>query len=136
MLFEKATLDAQFESGSSLFGIPTAALRGYSSETLEREIFEAMDGDGRPVVVWYVGDLDPEGEDIERNFQDQAERRASTSTTGTAWPCSTAQIASDSDCPEPGQGQVQPRRRVRPQVRPSCSRSRPRPSTRPCWSGS
>jgi len=49
-------------------------MRGYSSESLEREIFDAMEDDGRPVVVWYVGDLDPEGEDIERNFQEQADR--------------------------------------------------------------
>jgi hypothetical protein len=75
VLYEKATLGAQIESWTNPYGIPTAALRGYSSESLEREIFEAMNDDGRPVVVWYVGDLDPEGEDIERNFKDQAERQ-------------------------------------------------------------
>jgi len=75
VLYEKATLGAQIESWTGPYGIPTAALRGYSSESLEREIFEAMNDDGRPVVVWYVGDLDPEGEDIERNFQDQAARQ-------------------------------------------------------------
>jgi hypothetical protein len=75
VLYEKATLGAQIESWTEEYSIPTAALRGYSSESLEREIFEAMNDDGRPVVVWYVGDLDPEGEDIERNFQDQAERQ-------------------------------------------------------------
>ena len=74
LLFEKATLQAQFWAWASPLGLPIAALRGYSSESLESEIFDAMNGDGRPVVVFYVGDLDPEGEDIERNFQDQAER--------------------------------------------------------------
>jgi hypothetical protein len=76
VLYEKATLGAQIESWTEDYSIPTAALRGYSSESLEREIFEAMERDGRPVVVFYVGDLDPEGEDIERNFRDQAERMA------------------------------------------------------------
>ncbi len=74
LLFEKATLSAQFDSWTRLYGIPMAALRGYSSETLEREVFDEMAADGRPAVVFYVGDLDPEGEDIERNFRAQAER--------------------------------------------------------------
>jgi hypothetical protein len=75
VLYEKATLGAQIEAWSEEYSVPTAALRGYSSESLEREIFEAMDNDGRPVVVFYVGDLDPEGEDIERNFREQADRQ-------------------------------------------------------------
>lgn len=75
VLYEKATLGAQIESWANSYSVPTAALRGYSSESLEREIFDAMNNDSRPAVVWYVGDLDPEGEDIERNFQDQAVRQ-------------------------------------------------------------
>jgi hypothetical protein len=74
LLFEKATLQAQFWEWTSPYGIPIAALRGYSSETLEREATSAMARDDRPVVVFYVGDLDPEGEDIERNFEEQANR--------------------------------------------------------------
>ena len=72
VLYEKATLGAQIESWTYDSGIPTAALRGYSSESLEREIFDMMNHDGRDVVVFYIGDLDPEGEDIERNFKEQA----------------------------------------------------------------
>ena len=74
VLYEKATLGAQIESWTEPYGVPSAALRGYSSESLEREIFDGMNHDGRPAVVWYVGDLDPEGEDIERNFKEQATR--------------------------------------------------------------
>lgn len=74
VLYEKATLGAQVESWLTDYGIPSAALRGYSSESLEREIFTAMERDGRPIVVHYIGDLDPEGEDIERNFKSQAIR--------------------------------------------------------------
>ena len=76
VLYEKATLGAQIESWTREYGIPTAALRGYSSESLEREIFDSMLADGRPAVVFYVGDLDPEGEDIERNFLAQAKRQS------------------------------------------------------------
>lgn len=75
LLYEKASLGAQIESWVDPYGLPTAALRGYSSESLEREIFHALEDDGRPVVVFYVGDLDPEGEDIERNFIAQAIRQ-------------------------------------------------------------
>ena len=78
VLYEKATLGAQIESWTGEYGIPTAALRGYSSESLEREIFSFMTDNGRPIVVFYVGDLDPEGEDIERNFMDQAQRMGIT----------------------------------------------------------
>lgn len=74
VLYEKATLGAQIEAWTYQYGLPTAALRGYSSESLEREIFKQIVNDGREVVVWYIGDLDPEGEDIERNFKDQADR--------------------------------------------------------------
>jgi hypothetical protein len=75
VLYEKATLGAQIEAWTYNYGLPTAALRGYSSESLEREIWDTMEADGRPVVAFYVGDLDPEGEDIERNFKDQAVRK-------------------------------------------------------------
>jgi hypothetical protein len=78
VIFEKATLAAQIESWTDEMGLPTAALRGYSSESLEREAIREFRNDGRPVVVFYVGDLDPEGEDIERNFQDQAMRQGVT----------------------------------------------------------
>ena len=33
-----------------------------------------QEGNPRPIVVFYLGDLDPEGEDIERNFLAQADR--------------------------------------------------------------
>jgi hypothetical protein len=75
VLYEKATLSAQIESWTEEYGIPIAALRGYSSESLEREIFGAMRDDGREIIVFYLGDLDPEGEDIERNILDQAEKQ-------------------------------------------------------------
>lgn len=74
VLFEKATLAGQIEAWTNPYGIQTAALRGYSSESLERNIAELMLDDDRPIVVFYVGDLDPEGVDIERNAQDQLTR--------------------------------------------------------------
>ena len=72
VLYEKATLTAQIEAWVGQYGVQRGALRGYSSEPLQAEIWGRMVEDGRPVVVFYVGDLDPEGEDIERNLQARA----------------------------------------------------------------
>ena len=43
VLYEKATLGAQIEDWTAPYGLPTAALRGYSSESLEREIFDQIE---------------------------------------------------------------------------------------------
>ena len=74
---EKATLVAQMQSWFGDLGLPILALRGYSSESYEREIAEDVAGsaNGRPVVVLYAGDFDPSGEDIARNFAEQLTRR-------------------------------------------------------------
>ena len=70
LLVEKATLLAQLREwfGHPL-GIPIAALRGYSSESYDREIreyLESMRG-SRRIAALYLGDFDPSGEDIERH---------------------------------------------------------------------
>lgn len=70
LLVEKATVVAQLEDwfGKPL-GIPIAALRGYHSESYEREIRDYLEhrGRGRRFAAIYLGDFDPTGEDIERN---------------------------------------------------------------------
>jgi len=73
VVVEKATLTAQVRSWVDDKTIPVAALRGYSSETLDSAIERFAFGQKRDVRVIYIGDLDPEGEDIERNFQWQTD---------------------------------------------------------------
>jgi hypothetical protein len=68
VVVEKATLSALAEDVADDLGIPVVALRGYESETLDRQIAREMRADGRPARVFYLGDFDPSGEDIERNF--------------------------------------------------------------------
>lgn len=102
VLYEKATLGAQIQSWVREYGIPTAALRGYSSESLEREVIDAINKDGRPAIVFYVGDLDPEGEDIERNFLAQAERLGVTFEKWDRLAVNVAQIAPLGLVPNPG----------------------------------
>jgi hypothetical protein len=76
---EKATLVAQVQSWFGDLGIPILALRGYSSESYEREVAQDMDAytnvNGCPIVVLYAGDFDPTGEDIVRNFKVQLTNR-------------------------------------------------------------
>lgn len=66
---EKAGLVEQLRAwfGEPL-GIPILPLGGYHSEPFERKIETHTDGYDRPCVLLYAGDLDPSGEDIERNF--------------------------------------------------------------------
>ena len=71
VVVEKATLVAQVRDWVDDQTIPVAALRGYSSETLDAEVQQFIAGLDRDVRILYLGDLDPEGEDIERNFRAQ-----------------------------------------------------------------
>lgn len=67
VIVEKATLVAQLEEWfSEPLGIAIAPLRGYSSESNDREIEDTF-SDGRSYRAIYAGDFDPSGEDIERN---------------------------------------------------------------------
>ena len=66
---EKAGLVEQLSRWFGVpFGIPILPLGGYSSETFERQIITHAEGQDRPSVLLYAGDLDPSGEDIERNL--------------------------------------------------------------------
>jgi len=65
---EKNGLVEQLSSWFWDTGIPIIALGGYSSQTYVDEITEDIESDGRPAVLIYAGDLDPSGEDIERDF--------------------------------------------------------------------
>jgi hypothetical protein len=70
---EKAALEPQIWSWFGGLGIGVAALRGYHSVPLERQIRRSVerrrsDGEESRAVALYVGDFDPTGTDIERNF--------------------------------------------------------------------
>ena len=68
VLVEKRTLVAQLQAWFDRYGIAIVALGGYESETLDRLIRSEVESDGRPAVGLYGGDMDPTGEDIERNL--------------------------------------------------------------------
>jgi hypothetical protein len=65
---EKATLQALMETWYGDLGIPIVVTRGYGSQTYVDEVAADVSDDGRKAVLLYVGDHDPSGEDIERDF--------------------------------------------------------------------
>jgi hypothetical protein len=67
---EKAGLSEQLDSwfGDPL-GLPIVALGGYASQTLADQVRRDIENTGRPAVLVYAGDMDPTGEDIDRDFE-------------------------------------------------------------------
>lgn len=65
---EKATLVEQFVNWFGDYGFPIVPCQGYSSQTLTDAVAALCDDDGRPGVLIYVGDHDPSGVDIQRDF--------------------------------------------------------------------
>jgi hypothetical protein len=66
---EKAGISAQLEDWfTDPLGIPHVAWGGYASQTLVDMVRRYVEGKGRPAVLIYAGDLDPSGEDIDRDF--------------------------------------------------------------------
>jgi hypothetical protein len=68
IVVEKATLMGMAEDWADPYGVPFVALGGYGSQTIMDDI-SRMAGGG--AVALYVGDFDPSGIDIERDFQDK-----------------------------------------------------------------
>lgn len=68
---EKATLTGQIDAwfGDPL-GVQIVPLRGYSSESFDRQILASLDRE-RSYRVLYVGDHDPSGHDIERHAREE-----------------------------------------------------------------
>ena len=50
-------------------GIPVLALGGYASQSYVDQVAREVRRQGRPAVLLYAGDWDPEGEDIDRDFE-------------------------------------------------------------------
>ena len=89
---EKAGLYSQLDAwfGDEL-GLPIVALGGYASQTLCDDVLYDIGRQRRPAVLIYAGDLDPTGEDIDRDFAyrvaifDQVIRVALTAEQVTAF---------------------------------------------------
>ena len=65
---EKVGMEEQLKSWFGEQHLPIVALGGYASQTLVDEVREDIEERGQPAVLIYAGDLDPTGEDIDRDF--------------------------------------------------------------------
>jgi hypothetical protein len=52
------------------YGIPLYVIRGYCSETMLFNGAEGIKAAGKPTTIYYLGDHDPSGRDIERQVQE------------------------------------------------------------------
>lgn len=67
---EKDTLTGSVHDLCQSYGIPLRALRGFGSTTKKWEFAEYFKQIDKPKVVFYIGDHDPSGLDIERDLKD------------------------------------------------------------------
>lgn len=58
------------------YDVPLMVVRGYSSSTFAYNAAKAIERDGRPAFLYYFGDHDPSGLDIERNLREKLHRYA------------------------------------------------------------
>jgi hypothetical protein len=65
---EKAVFINQFEDWFGDQGIPILALGGYSSQTYVDQVKAHVAAQKRPALLFYAGDHDPSGWDIQRDF--------------------------------------------------------------------
>lgn len=56
--------------------VPLMVLRGYSSSSFAWSAAKQIERDGRPAVLYYFGDWDPSGVDIERDLREKLARYA------------------------------------------------------------
>jgi hypothetical protein len=68
---EKATLLPQLRAWYGDRGLPIVVLRGYASQTYTDDVARDVARDERKGILLYVGDFDPSGEDIERDFDER-----------------------------------------------------------------
>lgn len=65
---EKRGLASLIESWVEDWGIPVLEAGGYAGQSYVNEVVRDVESSGRPAVLLYVGDLDADGEDIQRDF--------------------------------------------------------------------
>ena len=72
VLCEAAGMVPQLERVCDPYGIPVQSASGYDSITIKHELAEEVAEHDRPTTILHLGDLDPSGEDIFANIEDDA----------------------------------------------------------------
>lgn len=81
------------------FDVPLMVVRGYSSKTFAYNAAKAIENDGRPAFLYYFGDYDPSGLDIERSLHESLIRYAPEAEITFARAAVTAEDIETMDLP-------------------------------------
>src|SRR6516225_4774459 len=70
---EKATVLGSMRLITEELGVMLRACRGFGSTGMESQVGDLFEGVGKPITVFYLGDHDPSGHDIERDIHQRAQ---------------------------------------------------------------
>jgi hypothetical protein len=73
VLCEAAGMLPQLGRVASEFGVTALSSGGFNSVTVKRNFAQRIDDDGRPAVVWHLGDYDPSGVHVYQSFVEDVE---------------------------------------------------------------
>jgi hypothetical protein len=69
IVVEKDTIAGKLENLTLSYRVPMHPIRGYNSTSYCWQIARGWDGINKPIIVYYIGDHDPSGRDLERDVK-------------------------------------------------------------------
>jgi hypothetical protein len=73
VIVEKDTVAGKLSAVTRQYNVPLHPIRGYSSITYAHDIARSWDRIDKPITVYYFGDHDPSGRDLERDIYESLE---------------------------------------------------------------
>ncbi len=74
IIVEKDTIAGKVSQVTREYDVPLHVIRGYSSTSYAWQIAQQWADVTKPIIVYYLGDHDPSGRDLERNIQEKLTR--------------------------------------------------------------
>jgi hypothetical protein len=74
IIVEKDTIAGKLSSVTREYDVPLHPIRGYSSTSYAWRIARGWAEINKPIIIYYLGDHDPSGRDLERNIKDKLSR--------------------------------------------------------------
>jgi hypothetical protein len=74
VIVEKDTVAGKLAEVTREYDVPLHPIRGYNSQTFCRRIAAGWDEITKPITVYYMGDHDPSGRDLERDVRERLTR--------------------------------------------------------------
>lgn len=74
IIVEKDTIAGKLSSVTQEYDVPLHPIRGYSSTSYAWRIAQGWAEINKPIIIYYLGDHDPSGRDLERNIKDKLYR--------------------------------------------------------------